>query len=130
MASFKWTHSLFVTKMPRFKKMIKEMKAFNLPTFLVFFTVNRCWRAERHDEIHSGSEQPEYHHGLVVLVGREVVGDPGDLGALQAGAVELLLLGLVHHHVVGEAPGADLPHVGHPVVVNSPLRIHIYPKVS
>ena len=103
------------------------MKAF---TFVVFFKVNRSWRAERHDVIYSRSEQLENHHRLVVLVGREVVGDPGDLGALQAGAVELLLLGLVHHHVVGEAPGADLPHVGHPVVMNSPLRIHIYPKVS
>ena len=92
---------------------------------MVFFTVNRYWRAERHDVVYSRFEQPEYHLRLVVLVGREVVRDPGDLGALQAGAVELLLLGLVHHHVVGEAPGADLPHVGHPVVVNSPLRVDI-----
>ena len=65
-----------------------------------------------------------------LCLGSEVGQEPGDLGALQAGAMQLLLLGLVDHHVVGEAPGADLPHVGHPVVVNPPLRVHVNPEVA
>ena len=72
-------------------------------------------------------DQPQYHHGLIVLVGSVVLQVRGYSGALQAGAVELLLLRLVHHHVVGEAPGIDLPHIGHPVVVNPPLSLHVYP---
>ena len=65
-----------------------------------------------------------------LCLGSEVVRKPGDLGALQAGSVQLLLLGLVDHHVVGEAPGADLPYVGHPVVMNPPLRVHVNPEVA
>ena len=97
---------------------------------MVFFTVNRSRRAERKCVIHSWSEQFKYNWRLVVLGGSEVVQEPGNLGALEAGAVQLLLLGLVHHHVVGQAPGIDLPHVGHPVVVNPPLRVHINPEVA
>ena len=49
---------------------------------------------------------------------------------LEVGDVHILQLSVLYEDVVGEEEGIDLPDIQSPVLVNSPLRLHIQPKIS
>ena len=49
---------------------------------------------------------------------------------LEVGDVHILQLSVLYEDVVGEEEGIDLTDIHRPVLVNSPLRLHINPEVS